>query len=180
MTAGDSVAAPTVRRPQRWLPLLVYMVSSAPGAEIPSPLLILAATRGKLMELLARALRPSDRGFAGARFPHRRLSLVNALLARRMPKILGTLPVAADVRRRCWSASGEQALCWRWSRRWRSRTWLGIERALDRVPGWITAASSGCRSRRCAGLTSSASRVDREAPNYSLLCTQTARTSAPR
>src|SRR5262249_9325556 len=48
--SADSLPAPGLRRPQRWLPLLVYMVSSAPGAEFPSPLLILAATRGKLME----------------------------------------------------------------------------------------------------------------------------------
>jgi EAL and modified HD-GYP domain-containing signal transduction protein len=98
VTAGDSLAAPTVRRPQRWLPLLVYMVSAAPGAEVPSPLLILAATRGKLMELLARALRPSDREFQERAFLTGTLSLVSALLAAPLSEILGTLPVAEDVR----------------------------------------------------------------------------------
>ncbi len=98
VTAGDSLAAPTVRRPQRWLPLLIYMVSGAPGAEVPSPLLILAATRGKLMELLARALRPSDREFQERAFLTGTLSLVNALLAAPLSEILGTLPVADDVR----------------------------------------------------------------------------------
>jgi c-di-GMP-related signal transduction protein len=98
VTGGDSLAAPTVRRPQRWLPLLIYMLSGAPGAEVPSPLLILAATRGKLMELLARALRPSDREFQERAFLTGTLSLVNALLAAPLSEILGTLPVAEDVR----------------------------------------------------------------------------------
>ena len=48
---------------QRWLHVLLFTLSSAPAAEFPSPLLILAATRGKLMELIARALRPTDPGF---------------------------------------------------------------------------------------------------------------------
>lgn len=135
VTAGDALAAPTVRRPQRWLPLLVYMVSAAPGAEVPSPLLILAATRGKLMELLARALRPSDREFQERAFLTGTLSLVNALLAAPLSEILVALPVAEDVRSALLARDNElgallglvEAL---------EVSELGlIERALDRVQG---------------------------------------------
>jgi EAL and modified HD-GYP domain-containing signal transduction protein len=107
VTAGDAFGAPTVRRPQRWLPLLLYMVSGAPGAEVPSPLLILAATRGKLMELLARALRPGDREFQERAFLTGTLSLVNALLAAPLSEILRPLPVAEDVRAALLTRDGE-------------------------------------------------------------------------
>jgi len=103
----ESYGAPGVRRPQRWLPLLIYMVSSAPGAEFPSPLLILAATRGKLMELLARAVRANDRGFQERAFLTGTLSLVNALLPARLTEILSTLPVAEDVRSALLTRHGE-------------------------------------------------------------------------
>ena len=66
---------------QRWLQLLVFTLSSAPHAEFPSPLLILAATRGKLMELIARALAPADRDSHDRAFMTGILSLVHARLA---------------------------------------------------------------------------------------------------
>jgi c-di-GMP-related signal transduction protein len=135
VTAGDSISAPTARRPQRWLPLLIYMVSSAPGAEVPSPLLVLAATRGKLMELLARALRPSDREFQERAFLTGTLSLVNALLAAPLSEILGTLPVAADVRAALLARESELGALLALVETLEASDLASIERALERVPG---------------------------------------------
>lgn len=135
VTAGDPVAAPSARRPRRWLPLLVYMVSGAPGADVPSPLLILAATRGKLMELLARALRPHDREVQERAFLTGTLSLVNALLAAPLQKILGTLPVAADVRAALLAREGELGALLGLVEALEVSDLATIQRALGRLPG---------------------------------------------
>lgn len=135
VTAGDAFGAPTVRRPQRWLPLLLYMVSGAPGAEVPSPLLILAATRGKLMELLARALRPGDREFQERAFLTGTLSLVNALLAAPLSEILGPLPVAEDVRAALLTRDGELGGLLALVEALEVSDLAVIERALDDVNG---------------------------------------------
>jgi c-di-GMP-related signal transduction protein len=135
VTAGDAFGAPTVRRPQRWLPLLLYMVSGAPGAAVPSPLLILAATRGKLMELLARALRPGDREFQERAFLTGTLSLVNALLAAPLSEILGPLPVAEDVRAALLTRDGELGALLALVEALEVSDLAVIERALDNVNG---------------------------------------------
>jgi len=135
VTAGDAFGAQTVRRPQRWLPLLLYMVSGAPGAEVPSPLLILAATRGKLMELLARALRPGDREFQERAFLTGTLSLVNALLAAPLSEILRPLPVAEDVRAALLTRDGELGALLALVEALEVSDFPVIERALDNVNG---------------------------------------------
>ena len=135
VTGGDPVAAPSARRPRRWLPLLVYMVSGVPGAEVPSPLLILAATRGKLMELLTRALRPQDREAQERAFLTGTLSLVNALLAAPLPKILEMLPVAADVRVALLAREGELGALLALVEALEVSDLPTIERRLDQVPG---------------------------------------------
>jgi len=81
---------------QRWLQLLMFATASSPDAQFPSPLLMLAATRGKLMELLAGVTgnaRDGDEAFlAGI------LSLVTALLGRPIEEILASLAVPESVR----------------------------------------------------------------------------------
>jgi len=135
VTAGDSVSGPTARRPRRWLPLLVYMLSGAPGAGFPSPLLILAATRGKLMELLARALRVSDRGFQERAFLTGALSLVNALLGLPMSEILASIPLTPDVRSALQERGGEAGALLTLAEALEESDLQGIERALDHVHG---------------------------------------------
>ena len=135
VAAGDSVSGPTVRRPRRWLPLLVYMLSSAPGAGFPSPLLILAATRGKLMELLARALRANDRGFQERAFLTGALSLVNALVGLPMSEILGRVPLTPDVRSALQQHGGEAGALLTLAEALEESDLYGIERALNHVHG---------------------------------------------
>jgi EAL and modified HD-GYP domain-containing signal transduction protein len=127
-------ASPGARRPQRWLPLLVYMVSSARGAGFPSPLLVLAATRGKLMELLARAAEPEKRTLQERAFLTGTLSLVNALLPARLAEIVETLPVAYDVRAALLTREGELGALLAVVQALEIAELPGIEQALDRVP----------------------------------------------
>lgn len=81
------------RQLQRWLQLLMFAQLS-PCKEFPSPLLQLAAARGKFMELMVAGDKlAEDHAFmAGI------MSLMDALLGVPLPEILSGLPVANDVR----------------------------------------------------------------------------------
>jgi len=83
---------------QRWLHVLLFALGSAPGAEFPSPLLVLAATRGKLMELIAQGVRSKERDLADRAFIAGILSLVNALLGMPMQDILGSMPLDQEIK----------------------------------------------------------------------------------
>ncbi len=83
---------------QRWLQLLLYAQSSSPGSQFPSALLVMAATRGKLMELLMQELRPRDRELIDRAFMTGILSLVHTLLGVPIAEVLERVPVTPDVR----------------------------------------------------------------------------------
>jgi c-di-GMP-related signal transduction protein len=120
---------------QRWLQVLLFALSSAPAAEFPSPLLILAATRGKLMELIAQALRPTDRDFHDQAFMTGILSLVNALLGMPMSEILGSMPVDANVRSALVGRAGNLGAMLLLVEALEESELMGIEKALAQVPG---------------------------------------------
>jgi len=124
------------RKPlQRWLHVLLFTLSGAPAAEFPSPLLILAATRGRMMELIARALRPGDAGFHDRAFTAGILSLVNALLGMPMGEVVGSMPVAAEVKAALVERAGGLGAMLLLVEALEEADLMGIERALDRVPG---------------------------------------------
>jgi EAL and modified HD-GYP domain-containing signal transduction protein len=83
---------------QRWLQLLMYAIASSPDARFPSPLLVLAATRGKLMEQLAAKAPGTPAALRDQAFLTGIMSLVSALLGLPLPEILKTLPLPDDVR----------------------------------------------------------------------------------
>jgi EAL and modified HD-GYP domain-containing signal transduction protein len=120
---------------QRWLQVLLFALSSAPGAEFPSPLLILAATRGKLMELIAYALKPGDHDFHGKAFMTGILSLVNALLGMPMAEILGSMPVDEDVKKALLQRAGALGSMLHLVEALEESELQGIEKALAQVPG---------------------------------------------
>jgi len=84
------------RQLQRWLQLLIYTNPKGNG-QGDNPLLPLAATRGRLMELLAEKLIPRNREFADQAFMVGIMSLMPALLGVPMEEILTHLPVASRV-----------------------------------------------------------------------------------
>lgn len=89
------------RQLQRWLQLLIYAnAESGKTAKDPhalSPLLQLAATRGRLMELLADYVQAGNREFADQAFMVGILSLMPTLLGMAMAEILAQLPFAQRV-----------------------------------------------------------------------------------
>ena len=85
------------RHLQRWLQLLIYPHPMGATQDI-DPLLQLAATRGRLMELLAERLHAKNRAFADHAFMVGILSLMPVLLGVAMEEILAQLPVALRVK----------------------------------------------------------------------------------
>ncbi|MCC6071910.1 EAL and HDOD domain-containing protein [Massilia sp. GCM10020059] len=93
-------------RLQRWLQILLY---SKPGGqvELNSPLLQMATTRGKLMELMAQQLHPGMRAHADTGFTVGIMSLMDALFSMSMQDVLETVEVPDDVRAALLAREGE-------------------------------------------------------------------------
>lgn len=84
------------RQLQRWLQLLVFTSGKQGGRS--NPLLMLAATRGRLMELLAADLQPGDTVFADHAFMVGIMSLMPAVVGLSLADIVTQLGLAVDVR----------------------------------------------------------------------------------
>lgn len=85
------------RQLQRWLQLLLF-TQRAEGAPPGQPLLTLAATRGKVMELMMEPIAPGQRGQADQAFMVGVLSLLDALFGAPLPELLAELNLADPVR----------------------------------------------------------------------------------
>jgi EAL and modified HD-GYP domain-containing signal transduction protein len=84
------------RQLQRWLQIMLYAEPGERGHSA-SPLLMLAATRGRLLELLAKRLRPSQRNVADIAFTVGIMSLMDALFGIPMSEIVLQIPVSDEV-----------------------------------------------------------------------------------
>lgn len=84
------------RQLQRWLQILLYAEPGARG-HTQSPLLMLATTRGRLMELLAQRLRPGQRNLADIAFTVGIMSLMDVLFEVRMDDLMEQIPMITDV-----------------------------------------------------------------------------------
>ena len=84
------------RQLQRWLQILLYADPAQRGHSA-SPLLMLATTRGRLLELLAKRLRPSQRNVADVAFTVGIMSLMDALFGIPMSEIVVQIPVIDEV-----------------------------------------------------------------------------------
>ena len=82
------------RQLQRWLQLLLF---ASPDCGLDCPLLELAATRGKLMELLAKALGTHDATGMDRAFMAGIMSLLDALLGMPIQEIIREISLADDV-----------------------------------------------------------------------------------
>ncbi len=85
------------RQLQRWLQILLY---ARPGTrvELNSPLLQMASTRGKLLELMAQARHPGKAALAETGFTVGIMSLMDTLFSMAMADILATVVVPDEVR----------------------------------------------------------------------------------
>jgi EAL and modified HD-GYP domain-containing signal transduction protein len=84
------------RQLQRWLQIMLYAEPASRGHSM-SPLLMLATTRARLMELLAQRLRPGQRNVAEIAFTVGIMSLMDALFAMPMADIVEQIPVIDEV-----------------------------------------------------------------------------------
>ena len=95
-TLGQAMMLLGRQQLQRWLQILMY---SEPGRKpgTVSPLLTMATTRGKLLELVAQKIRPGNRQSADIAFTVGIMSLVDALFGIPMREILMQMPVSQPV-----------------------------------------------------------------------------------
>lgn len=105
---GHAITVLGRRQLLRWLQLLLY-TNAANSTQTVNPLLQLAATRGRMMELLAAGLQENgkeDRDFVDQAFMVGIISLMPALLGSAMADILAQLPVAQRVQQALIDRSG--------------------------------------------------------------------------
>lgn len=92
---GDVIHVLGRRYLQRWVQLLLFC-SGGNGAHL-DPLLMLAATRGRLMEITVNLHRPRDAAMADGAFMAGMMSLMPALLGMPMEQVLPTLGLAPAI-----------------------------------------------------------------------------------
>ncbi len=79
---------------QRWVQLLLY---ASKGGDAVNPLMQLAATRAKLMELIARQIRPRDLDCVDRAFMAGMLSLLDALMDEPLADILARMSLHEEI-----------------------------------------------------------------------------------
>ena len=84
------------RQLQRWLQIMLYAEPGTRGHTM-TPLLMLASTRARLMELLAQRLRPAQRQVADVAFTVGIMSLMDALFSVPMADLVEQIPVSDEV-----------------------------------------------------------------------------------
>ncbi len=84
------------RQLQRWLQLLIFTASDSHG--VGNPLLLLAATRGRLMEILAGEIKAGGSGLSDDAFMTGIMSLMPAVIGQPIEEIVAPLPLTASVR----------------------------------------------------------------------------------
>ncbi|MCC7546540.1 MAG: EAL domain-containing protein [Burkholderiales bacterium] len=128
------------RQLQHWLQVLLFALGRAPGSEFSNPLLVLAATRGKLMELLARGLTAHERDLPDRAFMAGILSLVDALLDMPLQDIVAGMPLAQDLEDGLVSRSGRLGAMLALVEALEEPDRAEIEAALARLPGFDRSA----------------------------------------
>jgi EAL and modified HD-GYP domain-containing signal transduction protein len=84
------------RQLQRWLQIMLYAEPAKRGQNT-TPLLLLATTRGRMLELLAQRLRPGQRNIADVAFTVGIMSLMDVLFGMSMDDIVMQIPVSDEV-----------------------------------------------------------------------------------
>jgi c-di-GMP phosphodiesterase len=95
---GQALIVSGRRQLKRWMQILLFANTEKDSPHSLSPLLILAATRGKMLELIAEKLRPGRRKMSEIAFTVGIMSLVDALFGMRMETILTQITVSVEIR----------------------------------------------------------------------------------
>ena len=132
-SVGHAITVLGRRQLQRWLQLLLFASSGQSPTE--NPLLQMAATRGRLMELLAGELSPGDRGLADRAFMAGIMSLMPVLVGQPIADIVAPLGIAADVRDALCAGSGRLGALLRISASSESGNLVELTAALAELPG---------------------------------------------
>lgn len=90
---------------QRWVQLLLY-ASGKEGTTV-NPLMQLAATRAKLMELVAKQVRPRDLDYADRAFMIGMLSLLDVLMEEALPDIVARMNLSDEIKAALLEGSGD-------------------------------------------------------------------------
>ncbi len=90
---------------QRWVQLLLY--ASGKGGDVVSPLMQLAATRAKLMELVARQMRQRDLDYADRAFMVGMLSLLDVLMDEPLHDIVARMSLQEEIEAALLQRSGD-------------------------------------------------------------------------
>jgi EAL and modified HD-GYP domain-containing signal transduction protein len=127
---------------QRWLHILLYSKPGAP-VDFDSPLLLMATTRGKLMELMIKRLRPSDQAAADTGFTVGILSLMDAMFSMSIADVLGTVALPDEVRQALLTRKGELGVMLRIvegieSNHYRTHELTSLLRKVNLTPGDLT------------------------------------------
>ncbi|OFZ70815.1 MAG: diguanylate phosphodiesterase [Betaproteobacteria bacterium RBG_16_58_11] len=96
------------RQLQRWLQLLLYTINDK--GQTSNPLLQLAATRGKMLEILCRCVNNQDTAQQERAFMTGTFSLLDTLLSMPMVDIMAELSLADDVKQALIERSGRLGL----------------------------------------------------------------------
>jgi EAL and modified HD-GYP domain-containing signal transduction protein len=130
---GHAITVLGRRQLQRWLQLLVFASGNQNATS--NPLLLLAATRGRLMELLAAELRSGDNAFADQAFMAGIMSLMPALVGLPIADIVAPLGLTADVRDALCAGSGPLGALLRLAESSETGDIARLTAALDELPG---------------------------------------------
>jgi EAL and modified HD-GYP domain-containing signal transduction protein len=130
---GHAITVLGRRQLQRWLQLLVFSAGNQNGTS--NPLLLLAATRGRLMELLAAELHPGDIGFSDQAFMAGIMSLMPALVGQPIADIVAPLGLTANVRDALCEGSGPLGALLRLAESSELGDISRLTAALDELPG---------------------------------------------
>jgi len=130
---GHAITVLGRRQLQRWLQLLVFAAGSQNGTS--NPLLLMAATRGRLMELLAAESQPGDTALADQAFMAGIMSLMPALVGLPIADIVAPLGLTANVRDALCAGTGTLGALLRIAESSEDGDMLRLTQALAELPG---------------------------------------------
>ena len=128
---------------QRWVQLLLY--ATGKGGGVANPLMQLAATRAKLMELVAQQARPRDCDYIDRAFMVGMLSLLDVLMEEPLLEILAHMNLHEDIETALLKRNGDLgellALCWELE----SGDAVAVQERLRARPGLTVDALNGAQ-----------------------------------